>query len=75
MLFSGIIFIDSFDGSPDKARALGANLLGALVGGMLQSATYLTGFQMLILVIGVLYISAGLMVGWGPFKLVQTKIR
>ena len=68
MLFSGIIFIDSFDRTDDKARALGANLFGALVGGLLQAATFLTGFQVLILMVGMFYLTAGAMVRWRPLN-------
>jgi len=58
MLFSGIIFIDSFDRAPDKARALGANLFGALIGGLLQTMTFVTGLQFLLLVVAGLYLAA-----------------
>jgi len=58
MLFSGIMFIDSFDQAPDKGRALGANLFGALVGGMLQIITFLTGLQFLMILVGGLYLAA-----------------
>ena len=68
MLFSGIIFIDSFNRTDDKARALGANLFGALVGGLLQAATFLTGFQVLILMVGMFYLTAGAMVRWRPLN-------
>jgi hypothetical protein len=39
MLFSGIVFIRSFATAARKDEALGANLIGALVGALLQSVT------------------------------------
>ncbi|MCX7420641.1 MAG: hypothetical protein NT013_14035 [Planctomycetia bacterium] len=55
MLFSGLIFIDSFSKTKDKNLALGANLLGALVGGILQSVTFLIGIKALLLLVAGLY--------------------
>ena len=45
MLFSGVIFIRSFTAVARKDCALGANLIGALVGGLLQSVTFVTGIR------------------------------
>ena len=56
MLFSGIVFIRSFSVVREKDTALGANLTGALAGAMLQSITFLVGFQALLLVIAGLYL-------------------
>ncbi len=58
MLFSGIIFIRSFAGTANKHEALGANLIGALVGGLLQSITFVTGLKALLLVVAALYTAA-----------------
>ena len=58
MLFSGLIFIDSFAKTKHKDTALGANLMGALVGGALQSVTYVIGIKALLLVVAALYGSA-----------------
>jgi len=58
MLFSGIVFIRSFATVPGKDVALGANLLGALVGGLLQSVTFFTGIKALLLIVLVLYVAA-----------------
>lgn len=74
MLFSSMVFIDSFDRVGDKSRALGANLFGALVGAMLQTLSFLTGMHFLILLVGAGYLVAvalaparqrlGATVGW-----------
>jgi spermidine synthase len=56
MLFSGIVFIRSFAAVTGKDEALGANLLGALVGALLQSATFVTGIKALLLIVALLYV-------------------
>jgi hypothetical protein len=58
MLFSGVIFIQSFTRVPQKNQALGANLIGALVGGLLQSVTFVTGIRALLLIVIGLYLAA-----------------
>jgi spermidine synthase len=58
MLFSGIIFIRSFAAAPAKNIALGANLIGGLVGGLLQSVTFVVGIKALLLIVAALYIAA-----------------
>jgi spermidine synthase len=55
MLFSGIIFIRSFNLVEEKNTALGANLGGALVGALLQSITFVTGIRALLLIVAGLY--------------------
>jgi spermidine synthase len=56
IFFSGIIFIRSFAIIEGKDEALGANLVGALVGAMLQSITYLSGIKFLLLIVASFYI-------------------
>jgi hypothetical protein len=58
MLLSGILFIRSFAVVPGKDLALGANLLGALAGGLLQSITFVTGLKFLLLIVAGLYFAA-----------------
>ena len=58
MLFSGILFIRSFARVERKDAALGANLVGALVGGLLQSVTFVTGIRALLLIVAGLYVLA-----------------
>jgi len=60
MLFAGMIFIDSFAQVERQDRALGANLIGALVGGMLQSLTFVVGIKALLLIVAALYLCAWL---------------
>jgi hypothetical protein len=56
MLFSGIVFTRSFAGAEHKSNALGANLIGALVGALLQSITFVTGIRALLLVVAGFYL-------------------
>ena len=58
MVFSGIVFIRSFASATRKDEALGANLIGALVGALLQSTTFVTGIKALLLIVLGLYIMA-----------------
>jgi spermidine synthase len=58
MLFSGMVFIRSFAVVPHKHTALGANLFGALVGGLLQSLTFVIGIKALLLIVAGLYCAA-----------------
>jgi len=55
MLFSGIVFIRSFTVVVGKDEALGANLIGALVGALLQSVTFVIGIKALLLIVAGLY--------------------
>lgn len=61
MLFAGMIFISSFTQAAHKDRALGANLIGALVGGILQSLTFVIGIKALLLVVAGLYLCSWLL--------------
>ena len=56
MFFSGIIFVRSFAIAKEKNNALGANLIGALAGALLQSITFITGIKALLLVVAGFYI-------------------
>jgi len=56
MLFSGIVFVRSFATVQDRSNALGANLIGALVGALLQSITFITGIRALLLVVAGFYL-------------------
>jgi predicted membrane-bound spermidine synthase len=56
MVFSGIIFVRSLTAVRGKDEALGANLLGALIGGLLQTLTFVTGIRALLLVVALFYL-------------------
>ena len=52
---ANLIFANRFRETGDPTAAFGANLLGAMVGGVLEYLSLLTGFKALLLVVGVLY--------------------
>jgi spermidine synthase len=54
--FASIVFIRSFAEYKFSGRALGSNLLGALVGGMLESVSLWTGIRSLIILAAALYL-------------------
>ena len=56
MLFSGIIFTRSFAIARERSNALGANLIGALVGALLQSLTFIIGIKALLLIVACFYL-------------------
>lgn len=55
MLFSGLVFARSFRSTARKDTALGANLLGALGGALLQTASFLVGLKGLLVLVGLFY--------------------
>src|SRR3989442_7183987 len=48
--FAGVIFAVSFQRSQEPDRAFGANIAGAMLGGLAENASMLIGFQYLVLV-------------------------
>lgn len=56
VFFAGMVFISSFKQIGFRAEAFGSNLLGALVGGLLDSFSYLLGIKALVLVAAFLYL-------------------
>ena len=55
VFFAGTIFITSFARARFSPTALGSNLLGAMVGGMLESASLWTGIRSLLILAALLY--------------------
>ncbi|MGW7529392.1 spermine/spermidine synthase domain-containing protein [Streptomyces sp. NPDC054783] len=55
---ANLIFSDRLALAPDPASAFGANLLGALTGGVLEYLALVTGYQALLLVVALLYLGA-----------------
>lgn len=56
IFFAGLIFIYSFNKTEQKDTAFGSNLLGAAVGGIIESLSFLTGLKSLLLVVLLLYL-------------------
>lgn len=55
IFFSGIIFVTSFARAGFRGEALGSNLFGALLGGLVESVSLWTGLKSLLLVAAALY--------------------
>ena len=58
VFFAGIVFIRSFAKTGFRAEALGANLFGGLVGGLLESLSLWTGIRSLVILAGLLYLAS-----------------
>ncbi|MGH2428480.1 MAG: spermidine synthase [Candidatus Limnocylindria bacterium] len=55
---ANLIFAQRFRDVEDSTSAFGANLLGAMIGGLIEYAALMTGYQALALVVAVLYVGA-----------------
>ena len=60
MLLSGVLFAGAISSADDLGAALGANLFGAMVGGLLQLLAFRFGISSLIVIAGACYLLAGL---------------
>jgi predicted membrane-bound spermidine synthase len=58
ILCAGLLFGSSLKRTPDIPAAYGANLLGAMVGGVAEYLSLVTGFQTLLLVVAGCYVAA-----------------
>ena len=56
LFFAGLIFITSFRAAPGKDAALGANLVGAILGGFLEGTAFVTGMRFLLILAAALYL-------------------
>jgi hypothetical protein len=56
VFFAGLIFISSFARSHFQAEAFGSNLLGSVVGGLLEALSFWTGLRSLLIVAGICYL-------------------
>jgi hypothetical protein len=60
VFFAGILFATEFRTGESPSAALGANMLGAVVGGLLENLSLIMGMKALLVVAVVLYCFAGL---------------
>ena len=58
ILFAGIVFINSFKKTQSANVAFGSNLLGAGVGGILESVSFVTGIHMLLVLVALFYLAS-----------------
>jgi SAM-dependent methyltransferase len=65
---ANIAFAKRFQGSSDSQSAFAINLLGALVGGCLEYAALISGYNNLLLLTGLLYLAAFLLIPRGSAR-------
>ncbi len=58
VFFAGIVFIRSFARDGFRGEALGSNLFGAMIGGILESASLWTGIRFLLIIAALLYLAS-----------------
>ena len=58
VFFAGIIFISSFARAGFRGSALGSNLFGALLGGLLESSSMWFGLKSLTILAAILYLAS-----------------
>jgi len=59
--FAGIIFTESFRRFSGQSSAFGANMLGAVAGGLAQNLSFITGMKALLLIAAVIYLGAAIL--------------
>jgi len=60
VFFAGIIFTESFKRCERKSNAFGANIVGAVAGGLAQNVSFILGMKALLLMAALFYAGAGL---------------
>jgi len=58
VFFAGIVFIRSFAIEGFRGEALGSNLFGAMIGGVLESTSLWTGIRFLLVIVALLYVAS-----------------
>jgi hypothetical protein len=74
VFFAGLIFISSFARIGFRAEALGSNLFGSLVGGLLESLSFVVGIKALVLIAAAMYFLSLLTIKARPSAAGQTPI-
>lgn len=59
VFFAGVVFTESFRRFQRKSNAFGANIVGAVAGGLAQNLSFMAGMKVLLLIAAVFYVSAG----------------
>ena len=60
VFFAGIIFVSSFARAGFRGSALGSNLFGSLIGGLLESASLWFGLKSLTIIAAILYLGSAI---------------
>jgi len=62
VLFAGIIFTESFRRHAEKSSAFGANIVGAVAGGLAQNLSFIFGMKVLLIFAAIFYIVSAICV-------------
>jgi spermidine synthase len=60
VFFAGLLFASEFRRVDSPSAALGSNILGAMVGGLLENVSLITGMRALLILAGLMYCAAAL---------------
>lgn len=60
VFFAGIVFTEMFRRAESKSNAFGANIVGAVAGGLTQNLSFIMGMKLLLVVAAVFYAAASL---------------
>ena len=60
VFFAGLLFASEFRVTDSPSAALGTNMLGAVIGGLLENLSLVIGLKALLLVAMALYVLAGI---------------
>lgn len=60
VFFAGVIFVSSFAQAGFRGSALGSNLFGSLIGGLLESASLWFGLKSLTIIAAILYLGSAI---------------
>jgi hypothetical protein len=60
VFFAGLLFAREFRSTPSPSAALAANMLGAVVGGLMENLSLVIGLKALLLIAALFYLIAGI---------------
>ncbi len=63
IFLAGVVFTETFCRSERKSSAFGANIVGAMAGGLAQNASFIAGMKILLVIAALFYAAAGFC-GW-----------
>jgi spermidine synthase len=64
--FAGVIFTESFRRFAGRSSAFGANMIGAVAGGLAQNLSFILGMKALLLIAAAIYLGAALLQKFKP---------
>jgi hypothetical protein len=75
VFFAGMIFISSFERASFRGSALGSNLFGSLLGGLLESLSMWFGLKSLTVLAALLYLASAVFLNRATAKKVEQDAR